>query len=87
MNQKPETEDEGGFTSEGYAPMPPLYHDQERIHDVVAWPAAMLTSRIVEYTEFMQQDPAPMPRAQAIASRLLQHMLKEEEWRITEDDQ
>lgn len=77
-------EDLASFTGNGFEPMPALYHDQERIHNVVNWTGSMLTQRIIEYTEFINRDPVPMPRALKTARRLLQHMVFEEGQRVEE---
>lgn len=69
-----------GFTSGGFDSFPNLYHDQQRVHEIVTWPRNMLENRMAEYTRFLQREDL-MPRAAQAATNILGAMCLELSWR------
>lgn len=79
-------EESRGFgTDYNNDPMPPIYHDLNRIHEVANWPQAMLEERMAEYTKFLQR-PDIMPRAQQASLKLLGLMAFEHSYRFSQLD-
>jgi len=64
------------FTGEGFASFPNTYEDNKRVGSFSEWPQDILEARVNEYGAFLQRTD-PMPRAQATANRVMEHLLFE----------
>lgn len=61
------------FTGEGFDSFPSLYHDEQRLQNVMNWPSNQLADKVREYAHFLRQ-PDNMPRAQQTAQRIFNRL-------------
>ena len=69
-----------GFTAEGRDSMPSLYFDNRDIGALPDKPDELLESMCTEYNDFLTKENA-MPRARAIAERVMLHLEFEKRYR------
>jgi len=68
------------FNGEGFASFPNTYEDNKAAGIFSDWPQDVLEARVTEYGAFLQRTDL-MPRAQATANRVMEHLLFELAWR------